>query len=171
VKGTISALIPERNLRVIVGDYSSELIDLLMRDRQDHLFVGQISGGSAYLGPLVYPGKSPCAYCLTSGNNERLGVEGLLPITGGKLELPVSMTYQLAGSAVQAILQLIDTGESDFAGAQMCFDYITPIRHEAVRIARHPKCRCQWSTVKNSRKSTSEQPANSISQHIETIPF
>jgi hypothetical protein len=81
------------------------------------------------------------------------------------------MTYQLAGSAVQAILQLIDTGESDFAGAQMCFDYITPVRYEPVRIARHPKCRCQWSAVKNYRKSTSEQTANSISQHRETIPF
>ena len=171
VKGTISAPIPERNLRVIVGDYSSDLIDLLMRDRQEHLFVGQISGGSAYLGPLVYPGKSPCAYCLASGNNERLGVEGLLPITGNKLELPVSITYQLAGSTVQAILQLIDTGESDFTGAQMCFDYITPVRHEPVRIARHPKCRCQWSAVKNSRKSTSEPTANSVSQHTETIPF
>lgn len=171
VKGTISAPIPERNLRVIVGDYSSEVIELLMRDRQEHLFVGQISGGSAYLGPLVYPGKSPCAYCLASGKNERLGVEGLLPMTGNKLELPVSMTYQLAGSAVQAILQLIDTGESDFTGAQMCFDYITPVRQEPVHIARHPRCRCQWSTFKNSRKSTSEDTTNSISQHTETIPF
>ena len=171
VKGTISAPIPERNLRVVVGDYSSEVIDLFMRDRQDHFFVGQTSGGSAYLGPLVYPGKSPCSHCLASGNNERLGVEGLLPITGNKSELPVSITYQLAGSAVQAILQLIDTGESDFTGAQMCFDYITPIRHEPVHIARHPKCRCQWSTLKNSRKSTSDQTANSISKRSETIPF
>ena len=171
VKGTISAPIPERNLRVVVGDYSSEVIDLFMRDRQEHLFVGQISGGSAYLGPLVSPGKSPCAYCLASAKNERLGVEGLLPITGSQLELPVSITYQLAGSAVQAILQLIDTGESDFTGAQMCFDYITPIRQEPVHIARHPKCRCQWSTGKNSRKSTSEEGSKSTSRSTETIPF
>lgn len=45
VKGTISNPIPKRNLRVIVGEYSPEQINLLMRDRQDHLFVGQIHGG------------------------------------------------------------------------------------------------------------------------------
>ena len=171
VKGTISAPIPERNLRVVVGDYSSEVIDHFMRDRQDHLFVGQMSGGSAYLGPLVYPGKSPCAYCLARGKNERLGVEGMLPIKGNQLELPVSIAYQLAGSAVQAILQLIDTGESDFTGAQMCFDYTTPIRYEPIHIARHPNCRCQWSPVKNSRKSTSDHGTKSSSQPAETILF
>jgi hypothetical protein len=171
VKGTISAPIPERNLRVVVGDYSTELIELFMRDRQDHLFVGQVSGGAVYLGPMVYPGKSPCAYCLSSGKHERLGVEGLLPIIGRQSELPVSITYQLAGSAVQAILQLIDTGESDFTGAQMSFDYITPIRQEPVHIARHPKCRCQWSTGKNSRKSTSEEGSKSTSRSTETILF
>jgi hypothetical protein len=63
VKGSIKAVIPERNLRIVVGRYPSELVDQLMRDGIDHLFVGEIVGGAALCGPLVIPAKSPCKSC------------------------------------------------------------------------------------------------------------
>ena len=143
VKGTINSTIPERNLRVIVGQYPSQLIEQLMRDHNEHLFVGEVIGGATYAGPLVVPGKSPCLHCLELGKAERYGIDDLVPITWQNLEISVAISYQVDGTIVQAILQLIDTGMCDLTGAQMCFDYTTPIHKEPVRFSRHPNCQCQ----------------------------
>ena len=145
VKGTVSSQIPDRNVRVIVGEYTPQLIEQLMRDRMDHLFVGSVFGGAAYAGPLVKPGKSPCIKCLEIGQAERYGIEDLLPLAAHNREIPVAISYQIAGSIVQAIVQLIDTGKCELTGAQMCFDYTTPVHQEPVRFARHPQCQCQWN--------------------------
>jgi len=145
VKGTINSTIPERNLRVIVGQYPPALIAQLMRDHADHLFVGEVIGGATYAGPLVKPGKTPCAQCLEIGKAERYGMDDLVPIAAQNLEIPVAISYQVAGTIVQAILQLIDTGLCDLTGAQLCFDYTTPIHKEPVRFSRHPNCQCQWN--------------------------
>jgi len=144
VKGTISSPIPINNVRVIVGEYTPQLIEQLMRDRMDHLFVGAVSGGAAYAGPLVKPGKTPCVHCLEIGKAERYGIENMIPLVTHTSEIPVAISYQMAGTIVQAILQLIDTGVCELTGAQMCFDYTTPVHKEPVRFARHPKCQCQW---------------------------
>jgi hypothetical protein len=145
VKGSISLPIPENNVRVIVGNYTPQLVEQLMKDRMDHLFVGTVFGGAAYAGPLVKPGKTPCVQCLEIGQSERYGIEKMAPLAGHNLEIPVAICYQIAGTIVQAILQLIDTGVCELTGAQLCFDYTTPVHREPVRFARHPQCHCQWS--------------------------
>ena len=145
VKGTIASSIPEKNIRVIVGGYSPKLIEQLMRDRIDHIFVGEVFGGAAYAGPLVKPGTTPCTQCVEIGKTERYGVKELVPMVAHNREIPVAISYQIAGTIVQAILQLIDTGVCDLTGAQLCFDYTTPIHHEPVRFSRHPQCTCQWN--------------------------
>jgi hypothetical protein len=145
VKGTISSPIPENNVRVIVGEYTPQLIQQLMRDRMDHLFVGTVFGGAAYAGPLVKPGKTPCVQCLEIGRAERYGIEQLVPLAAHNGEIPVAISYQIAGTIVQAILQLIDTGVCELTGAQLCFDYTTPVHKEPVRFARHPQCNCLWN--------------------------
>ena len=144
VKGSIDAPIPERNLRIVVGQYSTELIDQLMRDDMDHFFVGQIVGGAALCGPLVVPSKTPCKSCVEIGVSERYGMEDLEPVNSHCDELPVSVGYQVAGVATQAVLQLIDTGTSEFMGSQLTFDYLSPTPGALTRFARHPKCPCQW---------------------------
>jgi hypothetical protein len=144
VKGSIDAPIPERNLRIVVGQYSTELIDQLMRDDMDHFFVGQIVGGAALCGPLVVPSKTPCKSCVEIGVSERYGMEDLEPVNSHCDELPVSVGYQVAGVATQAVLQLIDTGSSEFIGSQLTFDYLSPTPGALTRFARHPKCPCQW---------------------------
>jgi hypothetical protein len=144
VKGSIDAPIPERNLRIVVGQYPTELIDQLMRDDMDHFFVGQIVGGAALCGPLVVPSKTPCKSCVEIGVSERYGIEDLEPVNSHCDELPVSVGYQVAGVATQAVLQLIDTGCSEFIGSQLTFDYLSPTPGALTRFARHPKCPCQW---------------------------
>jgi hypothetical protein len=144
VKGSIDALIPERNLRLVVGHFPPELIDQLMRDEMDHFFVGQIVGGAALCGPLVIPAKTPCKSCIEIGVSERYGMEDLEPVNSHLDELPVSVGYQVAGVATQAVLQLIDTGSSEFIGSQLTFDYLSPAPGALTRFSRHPKCPCQW---------------------------
>ena len=144
VKGSIDALIPERNLRIVVGQYPTELIEQLMRDDMDHFFVGQIVGGAALCGPLVMPTKSPCKSCIEIGTSERYGIDELEPVNTHCDELPVSVGYQVAGVATQAVLQLIDTGSSEFIGSQLTFDYLSPAPGALTRFSRHPKCPCQW---------------------------
>jgi hypothetical protein len=144
VKGTINAAIPERNLRIVVGQYPQELIAQFMRDGMDHLFVGQVVGGAALCGPLVIPAKSPCKECIELGISERFGMDQLQPVTTHLDELPVSIGYQVAGVASHSVLQFIDTGASEFIGAQLTFDYLSPVRGGITRYARQPKCSCQW---------------------------
>jgi hypothetical protein len=115
-----------------------------MRDDMDHFFVGQIVGGAALCGPLVIPTKTPCKSCIEIGANERYGIDDLEPINSEFDELPVSVGYQVAGVATQAVLQLIDTGSSEFIGSQLTFDYLSPTPGAHTRFARHPKCPCQW---------------------------
>jgi hypothetical protein len=144
VKGSIDVPIPERNLRIVVGQYPAELIEQLMRDDMDHFFVGQIVGGAALCGPLVVPAKSPCKSCIEIGTSERYGIEKLEPVSSHCDELPVSVGYQVAGVATQSVLQLIDTGSSEFIGSQLTFDYLSPAPGALTRFSRHPKCSCQW---------------------------
>ena len=144
VKGSIDAPIPERNLRIVVGQYPAELIEQLMRDDMDHFFVGQIVGGAALCGPLVVPAKTPCKSCIEIGVSERYGMEDLEPVNSALDELPVSVGYQVAGVATQAVLQFIDTESSEFIGSQLTFDYLSPTPGALTRFARHPKCPCQW---------------------------
>ena len=144
VKGSIDAPIPERNLRIVVGQYPVELIEQLMRDDMDHFFVGQIVGGAALCGPLVVPAQSPCKSCIEMGIGERYGIEDLEPVNSHCDELPISVGYQVAGVATQAVLQLIDTGLSEFIGSQLTFNYLSPAPGALTRFSRHPKCLCQW---------------------------
>jgi len=144
VKGTVISPIPERNIRVVIGAHKPELIEQFMRDRVDHLLVGEVIGGAAYAGPLVKPGKSPCTQCLEIGRSERYGIENLIPIPTHTQEIPVAVSYLMAGTIVQAILQIIDTSDCELIGSQMCFDYTNPVNNVTTRFARHPQCQCQW---------------------------
>jgi hypothetical protein len=121
-----------------------------MRDDMDHFFVGQIVGGAALCGPLVVPAKTPCKSCIEIGTNERYGIDELEPVNSHCDELPVSVGYQVAGVATQAVLQLIDTGSSEFIGSQLTFDYLSPVipsAHASGNECAHAiKCECGVST-------------------------
>ena len=171
VKGTISTPIPERNVRVVVGPYSDELIEQLMRDGHHHLFVGQSIGGAANVGPFVFPGISPCMRCSSLGNYDRFGVEEFHPVSPDQSEIPIALTYQLAGVAVQSILQLIDTGVSDLTGSRLTFKYTSPVVGQPSRIARHPLCACQKLTRIPLGQSTGGKILNFTHNQQGTILF
>ena len=148
----VTELIPERNLRIIVGSYGPDLIEHLIRDNQDHLFVGKIAGGVATCGPLVRPGITPCIQCLTLGIEERNGrfQRELMAIQGTSEELPIAIAHQLAAIAARTALRFIDTGASPLIGAQIHVDYLEPLVPTLNSFSRHPRCECVW------RRATSE---------------
>ena len=148
IKGAVTTSEPaisERNLRVIVGNFQPELVQQLMRDKSDHLFVGELIGGAALCGPLVIPEQSPCHQCLVLIRSEQFGVEELVSLTPLSDEPPVSIAYQMAGLAIASILRFIDTGRSTLTASQMRFNYSAEPESEAIRFARHPACPCNWS--------------------------
>ena len=137
--------IPERNLRVIVGNFEQELVQQLMRDKSTHLFVGELIGGAAMCGPLVIPEQTPCHQCLVLIRSEKFGIEELIPLSPLSDEPPVSIAFQMAGLAIASILRFIDTGRSTLTASQMRFNYSSEPESEAIRFARHPACPCNWS--------------------------
>ncbi len=142
----VAVLIPERNLRIIVGSYDQELVNHFSRDGHDHLFIGKLAGGVATCGPLVRPGLTPCMSCLTLGNTERFGQfhKRLSPPSGTSEEFPIAIAHQLAAIAAHTVLRFIDTGESTLMGAQIHLNYLDPHAPTIHRFSRHPSCTCQW---------------------------
>lgn len=150
----VAEIIPERNLRIIVGNYEPELIEHLNRDTQDHLFVGKIAGGVATCGPLVRPGMTPCIACLALGVEERNGrfQRELMATQGTSDELPIAIAHQLAAIAAHTALRFIDTGASQLAGAQIHLDYQEPLAPTLNSFPRHPRCECVWKTADSELK-------------------
>lgn len=142
-------LMPERNLRILVGGYEPELIEHFTRDGHDHLFVGKLAGGVATCGPLVRPGSTPCVQCLSLGAEERYGrFHAQLAATNGTSdEMPIAIAHQLAAITAHAALRLIDTGDSPLMGAQIHLNYLEPFTPSMNRFSRHPQCTCLWSDV------------------------
>ena len=142
-------LIPERNLRILVGGYDPELIEHFTRDGHDHLFVGKLAGGVATCGPLVRPGSTPCVQCLSLGAEERYGRfhTHLTATNGTSDEMPIAIAHQLAAITAHAALRLIDTGDSPLMGAQIYLNYLEPFTPSMNRFSRHPQCTCLWSDV------------------------
>ena len=145
VKGSRDQVIPEKNLRIIVGNFPQELVDQLMRDEQEHLFIGGLIGGAAHCGPLVIPKRSPCINCVELARADQYGIEQLVALNPMNDEPPVAIAYQLAGAAIQAVLQFIDTGKCELLASRLTFDYLAPARQEPIRFSRHPRCTCVWS--------------------------
>ena len=142
-------LIPERNLRIIVGSHVPELIEHFMRDGHDHLFVGKLAGGVATCGPLVRPRSTPCMKCLALGAEERYGQfhTQLTAAHGTSEELPIAIAHQIAAITAHAVLRLIDTGDCPMMGAQIHLNYLEPFTPSLNRFSRHPQCTCIWSEV------------------------
>lgn len=146
VQKTMSDLIPEKTLRVVVGSFDPELIEHFNRDGQEYLIVGKRAGGVALCGPLVQPGLTPCLQCLALANEERNGKahSQLIATRGTSEEMPIAIAHHLAAITAHAILEFIDTGSTTLKGAQLHLNYLEPLIPEVKRFSRHPKCECMW---------------------------
>jgi len=163
----VAELIPERNLRIIVGNYEPELLEHLTRDIQDHLFVGKSAGRVATCGPLVQPGITPCIHCLALGTEERNGrfQRELMATQGTSDELPIAIAHQLAAIAAHTALRFIDTGVSPLIGAQILVDYLEPLTPKVNSFSRHPRCECVWKHADSELKLFSNEETPIVDIH------
>ena len=143
-RGAAQPSVPEKNLRIICGDFDSQYIDHLLRDGHDHLFVGRTPGHVASIGPFVIPGSTPCIHCLNSLNAHRIGVTNLYAPIGTSDELPIVIAHQVAALAAHTALTFIDTGKSELFATQLLVDYLDALKPIIRKFPRHPECACLW---------------------------
>lgn len=143
-RGATKPTLPAKNLRIICGRFDSQYVEHLLKDRQDHLFVGRIPGHAATIGPFVQPGKTPCRGCLARIEAARMGGSELSIPLGTSDELPVSIAHQVASLAAHAALKYIDTGECELLAAQLVVDFLDAFSPRLQGFPQHPACSCLW---------------------------
>ena len=143
-RGAAKPVVPERNLRIICGPFDSHYVEHLLKDRQDHLFVGRIPGHAATIGPFVQPGKSPCRGCLALIEAARVGGSELsIPLSTSD-ELPVAIAHQVAALAAHTALKYIDTDECELLASQLVVDFLNAFEPVKKYFPQHPECVCLW---------------------------
>jgi hypothetical protein len=143
-RGAVKPVIPEKNLRIICGEFDSQYVDHLLKDGHDHFFVGRAPGHGATIGPFVQPRITPCMHCLSLIDASLLGAAELSAPIGTSNELPVAFAHQVAALAAHATLTFIDTGKSELRATQVIVDYLDAFNPRIRKFPRHPECDCLW---------------------------
>ena len=138
------------DLRVHCGDVEPEKLSLWMSTHQNFLHIPSPRADTAYIGPLVIPGKSPCVRCATLFFNDQNGIEETLEIThNNQREYPQIAGHYVAALAASQILSYIDgltTGvqKAELVGNVTTIDYQSLTHPETIAIPRHPLCGCAF---------------------------
>ena len=146
-RGAPKPVVPEKNLRIICGSFDSQYVEHLLRDGQDHFFVGRAPGHVATVGPFVQPGSTPCRRCLSLIEADRVGVAELSIPLGTSDELPIAVAHQVAALAAHAALKFIDTGKSELQAAQLIVDFLDALNPQLQHFPQHPECECLWTSA------------------------
>jgi len=144
-RGAPKPVVPEKNLRIICGSFDSQYVEHLLRDGQDHFFVGRAPGHIATIGPFVQPGSTPCRRCLSLVQADRVGVAELSIPLGTSDELPIAVAHQVAALAAHAALKFIDTGKTELQAAQLIVDFLDALNPQLQHFPQHPECECLWT--------------------------
>lgn len=145
-RGAPQPVVPEKNLRIICGSYDWQYVEHLLRDGQDHFFVGRAPGHVATVGPFVLPGSTPCRRCLSLIQADRIGVAELSIPPSTSDELPIAIAHHVAALAAHAALTYIDTGKSELQAAQLNVDFLDALNPQLHHFPKHPECQCLWTT-------------------------
>jgi hypothetical protein len=136
-----------RSMAIAIGDAPADLIQGWLSKGVPHLLVSAPDGASLIIGPLVIPGKTPCARCIALTREEQSeiwsGVDWQRNISPSA-EVPVSVAHHVAGLIALELLRFVDTGNSEVIGARVRFNYHAPLQGGRTLYARHPACGCSW---------------------------
>ncbi|MCQ4080259.1 ThiF family adenylyltransferase [Streptomyces sp. RB6PN25] len=123
-----------------------------------HLYAGVVEG-VGFVGPLVVPGRSPCAGCLELG---RADADPAWPRILAQLRsgrppavpaCDVALATLVAGLAGTHALAFLDGGTPPSVGARLEFSLSgLGLRH--TRIAAHPECGCGCSASQSAARAT-----------------
>ena len=143
-RGAPKPTLPEKNLRIICGNFDALYVEKLVEEGFEHFFIGRAPGHVATIGPFVQPGVTPCRNCLGLIEAERNGVAALTTPTGTSDELPIAVAHHVAALAGHAALSFIDTGKCELLGAQLTVDFLDPLAPTLRNFPAHPSCTCLW---------------------------
>lgn len=136
-----------RKLMVAVGNTPADLVQEWISQGIPHLFIDAPDGASISIGPIVIPGQTPCARCisLTLEDQNPTWLEiSMQRLINPSREVPVSVAHCIAGVAALELLRFIDEGNSPLIGGSARLDYQAPTVLEPQRFTRHPACGCNW---------------------------
>ncbi len=136
-----------RKLMVAVGNVPPNHLQEWMSQGIPHLFIDTPDCASITLGPLVIPGQTPCARCISLSLDDQhptwREISMQRRINPAK-EVPVSVAHSMAGLVALELLRYIDEGNSSLIGGSARMDYRQPTVLEPQTFTRHPACGCNW---------------------------
>ncbi len=129
-------------LTVHYGDCDPEVLIEWSQSKQPHLLIHLPVGDEIAIGPLVFPGRSPCNRCLSLYEIDNWGFTRFerIPLTPVD-ELPMAVAYYIAAIVAAEILHFID-GRSSSGGEVIYINFQNLTSPQVVAIARHPLCGC-----------------------------
>jgi len=144
------------DLRVHCGDSDPEKLSQWMSTSQNFLLVPNPQGDIAEIGPLVIPGKSPCARCLRLVARDQNRAQQHLDFASSiEVEYPHIAAHFIASIVASLIASYFDGAGQDshsqdrhsqeLVGTVITVDYQSLTHTKRVAIARHPLCGCAFT--------------------------
>jgi hypothetical protein len=125
----------------------SDYVQRWMSEGIPYLLISDLIESQIEIGPLVIPGKSPCAFCLDlwrSENNPIVQKLELLNSLNEPLEIPASAASAIAGLVVLQTAQFAASGKSRLIGSCVRFNLHEPCYPESAHFRAHSGCGCQY---------------------------
>lgn len=147
------------DLVIHCGDIDPEKLALWMSYSQPFLHIPHPSGGRAEVGPLVIPGKTPCARCAELVERDQSGITSTRPLRFDDVrEYPQIAAHAVAAIAAAQVLSYcdaltslqsrdgarVDCTHHDIFGKITVIDYQLLSQPQVVAITRHPLCGCAF---------------------------
>lgn len=136
-----------QTIMVAVGNVPADQVQQWMSEGIAHLLIDSPESASMSIGPIVIPGQSPCARCVSMALEDQnpawreISIQRLLMPAN---EAPVSVAHHIAGVAALELLRFIDEGKSELIGASARINYHQPTSVVQQSFSRHPACGCNW---------------------------
>ena len=151
------------DLAIHCGDIDPEKLALWMSYSQPFLHIPHPHGGSAEIGPLVIPGKTPCLRCAELAERDQSGVISRRSLGSDEVsEYPQIAAHAVAAIAASQVVAYCDAltmnrgkppivernrlevSHHDLFGKITLINYQTLAQPQVVAIARHPLCGCAF---------------------------
>lgn len=136
-----------RKIMVAVGNTPADQVQEWMSDGIPHLFIDTPDSATISIGPIVIPGRTPCARCISMALEEQNPAWrdiSMQKIIKPPKEVPVAVAHHVSGVAALELLRFIDEGQSQLIGKRARINYHRPTIAAQQSFTRHPACGCNW---------------------------
>lgn len=136
-----------RRMMVAIGHTPADQVQEWMSNGIPHLIIDSPDSARISLGPIVIPGQTPCARCISMAledQNPAWREIAMQKLIKPAKEVPVAVAHHIAGLAGLELLRFVDEGQSDLIGRCARIDYHRPTISMQQSFTRHPACGCNW---------------------------